>query len=42
MKNYFKNTFWKEENERIKAFERKQRQLNAPISKDEVEKAVKS
>ena len=42
MKNYFKNKFWKEENERVKAFERKQRQLNVPISKDEVEKAVKS
>ena len=42
MKNYFKNKFWKEENERVKAFERKQRQLNVPISKDEVENAVKS
>ena len=42
MKNYFKNKFWKEENERVKAFERKQRQLNVPISKYDVEKAVKS
>ena len=42
MKNNFKNKFWKEENERIKAVERKQRQLNVPISKDEVENAVKS
>ena len=40
MKNNFKNKFWKEENERIKAVERKQRPLNVPISKDEVEKAV--
>ena len=40
MKNNFKNKFWKEENERIKAAERKQRPLNVPISKDEVEKAV--
>ena len=41
MKNYFKNKFWKEENERIKAFEGKQRPLKVPISKDEVEKAVR-
>ena len=40
MKNNLKNKFWKEENERIKAVERKQRPLNVPISKDEVEKAV--
>ena len=40
MKNNFKSKFWKEENERIKAVERKQRPLNVPISKDEVEKAV--
>ena len=38
--NYFKNKFWKEENERIKAFEGKQRPLNVPI-KDEVKKAVR-
>ena len=31
----------KEENERIKAFEEKQRSLNVPISKDEVGKAVR-
>ena len=41
MKNYFKNKFWKEENERIKAFEGEQRPLNVPISKDEAEKVVK-
>ena len=41
MKNYFKNTFWKEKNESIKAFEGKQRPLNVPISKDEVEKAIR-
>ena len=41
VKNYFKNKFWKEENERIKAFEGKQRPLKVPISKDEVEKAVR-
>ena len=41
MKNYFKNKFWKEENERIKAFKGKQRPLNVPISKDEAEKVVK-
>ena len=41
VKNYFKNKFWKEENERIKAFEGKQRPLNVPISKDEVEKAIR-
>ena len=41
VRNYFKNKFWKEENERIKAFEGKQRPLNVPISKDEVEKAVR-
>ena len=40
MKNYFKNKFKKEENERIKAFEGKQRPLNVPI-KDEVKKAVR-
>ena len=42
MKNNFKNKFWKEENERIKAVERKQRPLNVPISKDEVEKQLQS
>ena len=41
VKNYFKNKFWKEENERIKAFEGKQRPLNVPINKDDVEKAVR-
>ena len=41
MKNYFKNKFWKEENERIKAFEGKQGPLNVLISKDEVEKAIR-
>ena len=40
VKNYFKNKFKKEENERIKAFEGKQRPLNVPI-KDEVKKAVR-
>ena len=34
VKNYLKNKFWKEENERIKAFDRKQRPPNVPISKD--------
>ena len=42
MKNYFKNKFWKEENERIKAFKGKQTPLNVPISKDEVEKQLES
>ena len=36
VKNYFKNKFWKEENERIKAFKGKQRPVNVPVSKDEV------
>ena len=34
VKNYLKNKFWKEENERIKACDRKQRPPNVPISKD--------
>ena len=34
VKNYLKNKFWKEENERTKAFDRKQRPPNVPISKD--------
>ena len=34
VKNYLKNKFWKEVNERIKAFDRKQRPPNVPISKD--------
>ena len=41
VKNYFKNKFWKEENERIKVFEGKQRPLNVLTSKDEVEKAIR-
>ena len=41
VKNYFKNKFWKDENEIIKAFEGKQRPINVPVSKDEVEKAVR-
>ena len=41
VKSYFKNKFWKEKNERINTFEGKQRQLNVPISKDEVEKAIR-
>ena len=41
VKNYFKNKFQKEEKESIKAFEGKQRPLNVPISKDEVEKAIR-
>ena len=41
MKNYFKSKFWKEEKERIKAFEGKQRPLNVKISNDEVEKAFR-
>ena len=41
MKNYFKSKFWKEEKERIKAFEGKQRPLNAKINNDEVEKALR-
>ena len=42
VKNYFKNKFWKEENDRVKAFEGKQTPLNVPISKDEVEKQLES
>ena len=34
VKNYLKNKFWKEGNERIKDFDRKQRPSNVPISKD--------
>ena len=41
MKSFSKNKFLKEENQRIKAFEGKQRPLNVTISKDEDEKADK-
>ena len=41
VKNYFRNKFWNDDNETIDPFEGEQRPLNVPISKDEVEKAVK-